>query len=55
MEVWQNSQRLENRCDYSNIQKRRLQAMYKLQWDIYHSSVCSGKYMSNALKGNVEK
>ena len=34
VEVWQNSQRLANRCDYSDIQERRSQAMYKLQRDI---------------------
>ena len=34
MEAWQNSQRLANRCDYSDIQERRSQAMYKLQRDI---------------------
>ena len=32
--VWQNSQRLANRCDYSDIQERGSQAMYKLQRDI---------------------
>ena len=32
--VWQNSQRLANRCDYFDIQKRRSLAMYKLQRDI---------------------
>ena len=31
VEVWQNSHRLANRCDYSDIQESRLQAMYKLQ------------------------
>ena len=31
VEAWQNSQRLANRCDYSDIQERRSQAMYKLQ------------------------
>ena len=34
VEVWQNSQRLANGCDYSDIQERRSQAMYKLQSDI---------------------
>ena len=34
VETWQNSQRLANRCDYSDIQERRSQAMYKLQRDI---------------------
>ena len=31
VEVWQNSQRFANRCDYSDIQERRSQAMHKLQ------------------------
>ena len=34
VEAWQNSQRLANSCDYSDIQERRSQAMYKLQRDI---------------------
>ena len=34
VEAWQNSQRLANRRDYSDIQERRSQAMYKLQRDI---------------------
>ena len=34
LEVWQNSQRLVNSCDYSDIQERRSQAKYKLQRDI---------------------
>ena len=34
VEVWQNSQRLANRCDYFDIQERRSQAMYELQRDI---------------------
>ena len=34
VEVYQNSQRLANRCDRSDIQERRSQAMYKLQRDI---------------------
>ena len=34
VEVWQNSQRLANRCDYSAIQERRLQALHELQRDI---------------------
>ena len=34
VEVQQNSQRLANRCDYSDIQERRSQAMYKLRRDI---------------------
>ena len=34
MEVWQNSQRLGNRCNYSDIQEGRSHAMYKLKRDI---------------------
>ena len=34
VEVWQNSPRLANRCDYSDIQERRSQAMHNLQRDI---------------------
>ena len=34
VEAWQNSQRLANRCDYSDIQERRSQAKYKLQRNI---------------------
>ena len=34
MKVWQNSQKLENRCDYSDIQERKSQATYELQRDI---------------------
>ena len=34
VEAWQNSQRLANRCDYSDIQERKSQAMYKLQRNI---------------------
>ena len=34
VEVWQNSQGFANRCDYSDIQERKSQAMYKLQRDI---------------------
>ena len=34
VEVWQNSQRLANRCDYFDIQERRSQVMYQLQRDI---------------------
>ena len=41
VEAWQNSERLANSCDYSDIQERRSQAMYKLQRDIT-SSVARG-------------
>ena len=34
LELRQNKQRLTNRCDYSDIQERRSQAMYELQKDI---------------------
>ena len=34
VEVWQNSKRSANRCDYSNTYERKSQAMYKLQRDI---------------------
>ena len=34
VKVWQNSQRLANRCNYSVIQEGRSQAMCKLQRDI---------------------
>ena len=44
VEVWQSSQRLANRCDYSDIQETRSQAMYKLQRDIasqfFSESIC---------------
>ena len=33
-EVWQNSQVLENKGDYSDIQEKGSQAMYTLQRDI---------------------
>ena len=39
LKFWQNSQRLANRCDYSDIQERRSQAMHKLQRDITRGGV----------------
>ena len=47
MEVGKNSQRLANRCDYSNIQEDHKQCT--------NSLVCKVKYMSNALKGSAKK
>ena len=48
------SQRLANRCDYSDIQERRSQATYELQRD-NHFLVWQGKWMLNALKENAKK
>ena len=49
VEAWQNSHRLANRCNYSDIQERRSQAMYKLQRDFTPRSL-PGKVYAKCLE-----